>query len=368
VIGHALTLAAILSMTIWPTYRLFKGIHRRGRLPDMKRGRVMISAAVVGVVIGFVCLVPIPISRIRGVALVQPRPEAMAQVPLKRKAILVELKVQPGEEVRQGNVLAVFRDPDLEDELAKATAEHDNANLQLELLQAQRRQTVEEKEVVKIDEEIVKTKGKRDTARQAERGLRLVKEEELTLVAPRDGVIGQGPRLEDIGRQFDGGRDPGQVPPVFTLYVPGEVRLWMPLVTSDYNRLRGSLESLEAENEKKRKAKEPETDLSVALRIHGLDSSVWKGKIAWLDESEMRYVPPMLASRNGGPVPVKPPTGKSQALYPQKQYYLAYVDIVGEDKSIAVGALGQVTIYGQPETCLYWAWRTINDLFNLKLI
>src|SRR3954451_24124582 len=47
VISNALALAAVASMTIWPVYRLGRNIHRRGRLPDMKRGRVMISTAVV---------------------------------------------------------------------------------------------------------------------------------------------------------------------------------------------------------------------------------------------------------------------------------------------------------------------------------
>src|SRR5205807_7596883 len=47
VISNALALAAVASMTIWPVYRLCRNIHRRGRLPDMKRGRVMISTAVV---------------------------------------------------------------------------------------------------------------------------------------------------------------------------------------------------------------------------------------------------------------------------------------------------------------------------------
>jgi putative peptide zinc metalloprotease protein len=368
VVGHILTLAAIASMTVWPVFRLFKGIYRRGRLPDMKRGRVTITAAVVLLLIGFVCLVPIPISRIRGQALVQPSPEAMALVSLKRKAILTDLKVQPGESVRQGMVLATFRDPQLDEELTRAAVEHQSNTDQLELLQRQRKQTVDEKELGKIDADIATYTGKRNATRETERTLRQVKEEELVLVAPRDGVVSQGPRLEDIGKEFEGGRDQARVPPVFSLYVPGEVRLCMPLVTSDYNRLRGSLEELKAENEKRAQAREPEKDLSVVLRIVGLDTSVWKGKIARLDESEMRDVPPMLASRNGGPVPVRAPTGKTQAMFPQKQYYLAYVDIVDPDPAIAVGALGQVTIYGQPETCLHWLWRTVNDIFNLKLI
>ena len=34
--------------------------------------------------------------------------------------------------------------------------------------------------------------------------LRDIQEKELTLLAPCDGVIGQGPKLDDIGKQFEG--------------------------------------------------------------------------------------------------------------------------------------------------------------------
>jgi putative peptide zinc metalloprotease protein len=75
VISHLLTLAALGSMVGWPIYRLGKNLHRRGRLPDMKRWRVVATSAVFAAIILFVCLVPVPIGRIRGQALIQPVPD-----------------------------------------------------------------------------------------------------------------------------------------------------------------------------------------------------------------------------------------------------------------------------------------------------
>src|SRR5262245_49586391 len=66
VVGNLLTLAAIGSMTVWPAYRLGRNIHRRGRLPDMKQGRVIVSGIALAAVVLFACFVPLPISRIRG--------------------------------------------------------------------------------------------------------------------------------------------------------------------------------------------------------------------------------------------------------------------------------------------------------------
>jgi putative peptide zinc metalloprotease protein len=366
VIGNALTLAAIASMTVWPLYRLGRNIHRRGRLPDMKRARVIISTGVLLAAIAFACFVPIPISRIRGLGLVQANPEYSSQVVLRRTAILTDLKVLPGDRVTKGMTLATFRDLELEEKQAATRSEWENAKLQLEELYRQKTKTSDNKELSRIDEEIARMLGKRDAARTNLDTLRLILEQELTLVAPRDGIVGQGPHRDDIGKAFEGAREQAQTPPVFTVHTPGpsSMRVCLPLVTSDYNRLREDLQALEQERKKTRK----ERELFVNLRVHGLDASTWEGKIARLDESEARFIPQMLSNRAGGPVPVQAPTGKSQGLVPQTQHFLVYIDIVDADEAIEVGAMAQAKIALRHETCLQWAWRKVNDVFNLRLL
>src|SRR5260370_26699493 len=76
VVGGMLAVAAAGSMIGWPLFRLGKNIYKRGRLPDMKRWRVVTTASVVGAVVLFVCLVPLPINRVGGRGLVQPMPDA----------------------------------------------------------------------------------------------------------------------------------------------------------------------------------------------------------------------------------------------------------------------------------------------------
>src|SRR5205085_3361693 len=67
VISTGLAFAAAASMAGWPLWRLGKNIHKRGRLPDMKRWRVLTSAAVLTALVRFACLVPVPVRRIRRV-------------------------------------------------------------------------------------------------------------------------------------------------------------------------------------------------------------------------------------------------------------------------------------------------------------
>jgi putative peptide zinc metalloprotease protein len=362
VVGNLLTLAAICSMTVWPAYQMVKNTRKRGRLPDMNRTRVTVTCTVLAIVVLILALVPMPISRIRGLALVQPHPDGAAQISLKRSAILERLKVSPGESVTKGQPLAYFRDPDLEAKLGSFRAERDSAREYLRRLEQQKANVTDNKDKNRLDEEMVQTIGRRNIAQVNINVLETIQQEELVLHAPLDGVIGQGPKIEDIGKLFDGGREQA-VPPVFTMHTPDQLRVCLPLVTSEYNQLRENLVELK----KNKSGKEPD-ELAVVMRVHGLDSGTWKGHIARLDQSEAKFVPLALSTRGGGPVPVQPPTSKAQGLVPQTQHYLVYIDIVQPGPAITVGSMAQVKIRCRPETCLSWAWRTVNNVFNLRLM
>src|SRR6266849_3191243 len=63
VVSGMLAFAAGASMVGWPLYRLGKNVHKRGRLPDMKSGRVTISAIALGTLIVLFFVLPLPVSR-----------------------------------------------------------------------------------------------------------------------------------------------------------------------------------------------------------------------------------------------------------------------------------------------------------------
>jgi putative peptide zinc metalloprotease protein len=366
VISTMLAAAAAGSMVGWPLYRLGKNIHRRGRLPDMKRWRVVVSGSVVLAVLGFVCLVPIPISRIRAVGLVQAHPDWSSQVVVRRGGFLTKLNFHPGDEVHRGQVLAELRDPELEDKLAAARTEWDNYEEQLKSAKQRRREVSDTKEQNKLDNDIADYSGKVDEAREKVRGLKLVKERELVLRADRDGIIGQGPRVDDIGKYFEPAREQQQPTPIFTIIERGRLRICLPVETPDYNQLRENL--IRAESLRKREGKEGPARLSATVRVHGLDSSTWSGYLARMEESEARSIPIGLSSKASGPIAVKPQPAKGGALIPQTQHFLVYIDIDDPDRAISPGVLAQVKVHCQPETCLHWLWRKVNNLFDLRLI
>jgi putative peptide zinc metalloprotease protein len=362
-VGNLLTLAAIGSMTIWPVFTMGKNIVKRGRLPDMKRKRVLVTSFVVACFALVLILVPMPISRIRGMAVVQAHPDASAQIVLKRSAVLVRLRVQPGEKVTRGQVLAEFRDMNLEERLAGKRSERDIVQGYLDRLDQQRASAIDARERTKIQDEMVQTTSKRNMAQSDIKGDENF-QKELVITAPIDGTIGQGPKIEDIGKTIEGAQEQAQAPPLFTIHSTEKLRICLPLVTSEYNQLNENMNALRAEAAKTNKRR----DLPVTLRVHGLGASTWKGKIARLDQSEAKFIPLPLSTRGGGPVPVHPPSNKTPGLVPQTQHYLVYIDITDPDQAITVGSMAQVKITCRPETCLSWAWRTVNNVFNLRLL
>jgi putative peptide zinc metalloprotease protein len=240
VVSHMLAFAAAASMVGWPLYRLGKNIHRRGRLPDMKRWRVVLSTSVVIALLVFACLVPVPVSRVRGVGVVQSLPEGTAKVFVHRAGILEQLRVSPGDEVQPGEVLAVFSDRDLEAELGAARAEAEGYKQQLKLIGNQKDTfvTTDLTERTKLDLDTADVEGKLSEARTKAETLQKIKDQELVLYAPCRGIIGQAPRIDDVGKYFD--KDPNQ--PFCTINEPRKVRVCLPVVTPDFNRIREDLE------------------------------------------------------------------------------------------------------------------------------
>jgi putative peptide zinc metalloprotease protein len=248
VISHILTLAALGSMVGWPLYRLGKNLHKRGRLPDMKRWRVLTTSAVFSALVLFVCLVPVPISRIRGQAMVQPIPDNCANVFVKYPGILEELKVRAGQTVEAGDELARFSNRDVQTELEGYLADAATHTNQLEVYLRQMEQTNDAEKRLSIQQEIAKTRSDLETARGKATARQRILSEDLVLRASISGVIGTAPRVEDIGKYYE--VDP--TTPFCTINEPGMLCLCVPVVTPEFNQLKENMERPSAASKKTR--------------------------------------------------------------------------------------------------------------------
>jgi putative peptide zinc metalloprotease protein len=351
VISSMLALASLGSLIGWPIYNLCKNIYKRGRLPDMKRARVIVTGAVLTGVVLFVFLVPLPINRVRTTGVVQAEADAREAVNIEHSGILTTLNVRDGQFVHKGDVLAELRNPDMEVELASAEVDYKNNDEMIRTLNKQLEENRDEAERARILGEI----GIAETDR-SKAGLKIsdLREQrgKLTLVAPRDGVVSQCPRIEDVSKYYD--KEQSSVrKPFLVISDPTRLTICVPVVTVELNRLKENLRG--------------QSELPVTLRVHGCDARLWQGRITSLPESEAGTIPWALSTRGGGPVAVKA-GGQPDRIVPQTQYFLVYVDIINPDDAITPGNLAQVKVYCKPETCAVWVWRTINNLFDLGLM
>ncbi len=355
VVSKMLAVASLASMVGWPLWRLGKNLHRRGRLPDMKTGRAVISGAVVAALLVAFFVVPLPVSRVRQGALVQMQPGAETAVLLQEDGRLDELKVKDGDYVHKGQILAHFSNRDVENKAEEAASR--SASLREErdvvlqdmagrALDADSSSRMKSKKS-QLDTDIMKW--------DKDQQILAPHVEALTLRAPRDGWVINPPRPEEVGRSFDH----NQPRPFCTIGDPKSLRVLMPVKPADYRLLKQDREALASENR----------DLRITIRVQGRDSHTWDGDWLVMPESEVKSIPPQLSNKGGGPIPVKPPPPEDpNRLEPVDQQYLLSLGIKDADKAIVPGSMAKVKIECRWRSGAWWVWRTVNDTFDLGLM
>jgi putative peptide zinc metalloprotease protein len=352
ILSYMLAIASLGSLVGWPIYRLGKSVYKRGRLPDMKTGRVLMLTGVVVALLLFVFLVPLPVSRVRQTALIQLPPDNVEKVFVPSPGGTLEyLPIRYGNHVKKGDVLARFRNLDLENQREEARTEHYIREKQIQAMTEQLGVVNEPGQRDEINSKLAQVRGERkgyaDKLRELEKMLR-----NLEVRAPRDGVVLSPPQIDEIGKLWDKEADT----PLCSIGDPSKLWAVMPVPPADYRVLKDDLEHL-----KKREG------LDVTIRVQGRADETWKGHVAALPESEARDVPIQLTTRAGGPLAVKPNT-KPNIFIPQSQQYLVAINFVKPDPAICPGTLAQVKVHCQWRTCAWWVWRTISSTFDVGLI
>jgi putative peptide zinc metalloprotease protein len=351
-ISALLALAALGSMIGWPIYRLFKGLHKRGRFPDMKRKNVTISSIIVAAALGVFFLLPLPISRVRQVGLVQIDPPFIQKMTLSEDAILTALNVENGEKVTTGQLVAEFRSPKLESELAAARGQFDLYKSESEAIGSMLREAADETERRDLERQAQQSRADKQLAAAKVEGLerqlaRLRGREGMT--APADGVVLGAPAREDVGKEFL--RDNPQ--PFCSIGDPLKLIVLVPVSPHDYQLLRDDLSVLK--------------EMKVDIRVPGRKSETVSGRIVHLPEADARVVPLPLSNKGGGPLPVKQ-SADPKEIAPQSQQYLVTVELPTPDDAIVPGTLVRVKIHCKWKTGAWWVWHAISSAFDLQLI
>jgi putative peptide zinc metalloprotease protein len=359
ILSQMLAVVCLLSMFVWPAYRVVKNIRQRGRLPDMKAKRVYITLSVL---LGFVValfLVPLPVSRVRETGLVVIEARSVSEVRLQEQARLTAppgvaaLEVRSGQRVRAGDVLGRFASERLDIEITTQEAKSKAAWESVKQLNNSVAEAQKQNADDAVQRYLVQARMARDDATDADTRLKgLLKRREAIAVlrAPRDGTVLATPSPVDVGRLFNAGTT--DTPPVFSVGDPGRLQIRVPVSPPDYRLIK---EDMDARGE-----------LAVSVLLKGRSDREFVGRVLPLPEQNAESVPIQLTQRGGGPLAVKP-GGDPNVLIPLAQVYVVDVEILDPDAAIDPGQLAVVKIHTKWRSAAWWLGRSLSNALDIGL-
>jgi putative peptide zinc metalloprotease protein len=335
-LGFALVTVALFILAALPAYRLCRAVQQIGKVPEMKRSRVLLLAAFVGSAAAVVFLVPFRMS-VHAVGLVQVDPAHQQRVVIPASGgILAQTMVRDGQRVQQGDIIAVLRNPNLELDLRLNDAE--------QALRGEQRQAVlsqlalfdgassESASLAEIEQDS-RTLAQQNAALKARAAA-------LVLRAPCDGLVIGLPSWDVQGKWLAAGT---------TLCQIGN---------DSHLRLLALLEPADRQL----------VDANKSARLHCPcgGAAIWNGSVVSVAQVDAQEIPPQLSHRVGGDI-VTTQDPVSKAEKPNKQHYLVAVRLDRADPRLQVGALGQVRIDAGAST-LWWRLRKyLGSTFNWGL-
>ncbi|MEI7685330.1 MAG: site-2 protease family protein [Planctomycetota bacterium] len=353
IVSNILALGALASMVGWPLYRMGKNLVRRGRLPDMKSGRLLVTAFVGALLILGFFLVPLPVTRIRDHGVVQFHPEHVTQMFVATDAVLKKVHVKEGETVAAGKVLAEFENLELDKKMIETKATIATKQKLLELYEEKRFGARDPRDEERLKQSVQQALGEK---KLAEVGLEaiMIERSHLVLRAPRAGVVVGLPNIDEVGRAWERGQDA----PFCSIGDRSKLRVLLPVHPADMKTMRDEF-----------KQHNNSRTIPATIRVQGRVGSLWKGSVAPHDlpKSEAQEIPLPLSSRGGGHIAVRPPTA-SQKLIPQGQIYLVPVTFDDPDEAVCTNTMAQVKIHCEYRSAAWWTWRTLSSVFDLGLM
>ncbi len=311
----------------------------------MKSGRVTLTAIGLGTLVVLFFFLPLPVSRVRQVALVQVQPTAAGKMFVYTPGILHELEVRDGEHVKRDQLLAVFRNLELDTQFVDAKTQFDIADNQahsLKLLSLDQG-GADPEEQSKLKLKITTALGERAKA-ESQMAVLSHQMRYLEFRAPRDGIIMSPPHIDEVGKRYE------HSDPFCAIGDPHHLRALMPVSPDDYRLLRHDLQQVD--------------DLAVDIRVRGRGGRIWHGRLSQLPEDAAKDIPVQLTNKGGGNVAVKPAT-KPNTNVPQSQQYLVGIDILDSDDAICPGTMAQVKVHCRWRSCAWFCWRWFNSAFDL---
>ncbi|HSQ57769.1 MAG TPA: site-2 protease family protein [Gemmata sp.] len=359
ILSQMLAVVSLLSMFIWPMYKVVKNIRQRGRLPDMKAKRVYITLSILLALVVGLFFVPLPVSRIRETGLVVIDPRAIVEVRLqepgrlKAPAGMAALEARSGQFVRERDVLGRFEseklDIDIRNEEGRAKARWESFQQYTASANDARKQNADAAELFYL----AQAQQARVEALDADARLKTLRNrrDSVSVIrAPRDGIVLAAPTPQDIGKLYYSGTS--ETPPIFSVGDPRRLQIRVPVSPPDFRLIKQDLAS--------------RGELAVSVFVKGRSDREFTGKVLPLPEQNAETVPIQLTQRGGGPLALRP-GGDPNELIPLAQVYLVDIEILDPDAAIDPGQHVVVKIHTKWRSAAWWIGRTLSNALDIGL-
>jgi putative peptide zinc metalloprotease protein len=360
-LSYLLAFAALGSMIIWPLYRLASNIKQRGRLPDMKRKRVMITSIVLGVVVVAFFFAPLPINRVMETGLVQIREDAVVTVYVPDPGgFLMQQPVHDGDRVTTGKELAVFANRKLAGRVAQLEASSSALKQEHQELQATlaklRNTSADAATLARAAQDLANVEGKMRavdeqlvTEKQSQESLKSLK-------APRDGIVMSAPKKDDMFKFWD----KAESGPFCKIGDMTKLRLLVPVGATEYRRIKEDLDR------KREEAPSEQPALDASILLGNRSDHIYRGRVTTLPDTHESNIPVGLTSRAGGPVAIRP-SQNSGVNEPVAQTYIVQVEILDPDASILPGTQAKVKIHLHWRSAAWWVGQKLASALDWGL-
>lgn len=360
VVGRMVATVGFAGMIVQPIWQTIKFIRTPGRLAKVKMPRLAATLGIAGVAIAAVCLIPFP-HHVDCAFEVQPVVETVP-VYASAQGRLIEMKVEPGQDVEQGDLIAVLENKELNVRLAelagqKAVAE--NRKLLLRTLVHQDRLSAGQ---ISAQDELIQSL--EDSLYKVGREV-----QRLEIRAPKAGKV--FPAMEKSPQPGDDGRLPGWTGKLTdkenlgALLTDSDV---LCLIGEDENKLDAVLvidqgDYLLVKEWQKKKGDE---NLKVDLKFDAARMETLHSELTALSDIPLSSASMALSSQSGGDLQteIDPQTGQSK---PRSVSYQGRVPVNAEDVKVRIGYRGSAKVHVQPRSLGWRLWRLIVQTFNFEL-
>ena len=350
VIGNIIATMALFNLVVQPMWKLYKYMSVPGEDEQGEKARVFATVGVVGAVVMFVALVPLP-HRVFCTLVIEPRGAKPVYADVNGR--LVEVNVEPGQKVTRNQPLAQLVNYEMELGLVELEGRYDRTLIQIEALHQRRFDDPEARALLPQVEESRATLEKQlDEKRRAAA--------ELTLRAPVDGTVLSPPltpkqSLEQTGTLPTWSGSPlekrnlnCQLTEGALLCRVGDPTKWEARLIIDQADMAFVVQGQE-----------------IDIKLDELSFETFSGTIAEVSTDPLRYAPTNVSGQAGGDLATKSDRAGRQS--PVTNSYEARVELDDPEQIFRMGLTGKGKIRAGTRTIGQRLARFLAETFRFKM-